>query len=150
MNTICGADCSACMLKRSCPGCAATKGRPFGKECLLAACAKRKKHENCAECGTCSLRNDLIEQFNMLGISDMEPLTTLYALKGSFINMTYKLPGGQPARFWDEDRIYLGCQLGKKNSSRCYGLAADEKYLMVCEYSPDGTNPEIVVFKRWK
>lgn len=150
MNTICGADCSACMLRKSCPGCAATKGHPFGKECLLAVCTKEKQQESCANCGACSLRNDLIGQFNSLGIADMEPITALYALKGSFINMTYKLPGGQPARFWDDDKIYLGCQTGKLGSSRCYGLAADEKYLMVCEYNPDGTGAEIVEFRRWK
>jgi len=117
---------------------------------MLAACAREKKAESCAACGACSLRSDLIEQFNSLNITGMEPLTTLYALKGSFINMTYKLPGGMPARFWDDDKIYLGSQLAKKGSDRCYGLAADEKYLMVCEYDPDGTNPEIVVFKRRK
>ena len=138
------------MLKRSCPGCAATNGHPFGKECILAACAKAKKQESCAVCCACGLREELISRFNALDIPDMEKVTTLYALRGAFVNMTYKLPGGQPARFWDDDRIYLGCQLSKTGSKRCYGLAADEKYLMVCEYDPDGTNPEIVVFKRWK
>jgi len=150
MNTICGADCGACMFKGSCPGCGATNGRPFGKECMLAACARENGVQTCASCGACTLRRELIDQFNALGIEDMETLHELYALRGAFINMTYKLPGGQPARFWDDDRIYLGSQLGKKGSSRCYGLAADEKYLMVCEYSPDGTDPEIVAFMRRK
>ena len=150
MNTICGADCSACMLKSSCMGCLASGGHPFGRECIIAACAKQNKQESCCECPSCTLRKELIQQFNSLGISDMEELTALYALKGAFINMTYKLPGGQPARFWDDDRIYLGSQLAKQGSDRCYGLAADEKHLMVCEYNPDGTAAEIVEFKRWK
>lgn len=149
MKTICGADCNACMLKSACPGCAATNGHPFGKACLIAACAKEKKHANCSECTACSLREKLIQQFNSLGIESMPALSALYALKGAFINMTYKLPGGQPARFWDDDKIYLGNQLAKAGSKRCFGLAADEKYLMVCEYNEDGTDAEIIVFKKW-
>lgn len=36
----------------------------------------------------------------------------------------------------------------QKNSSRCYGLTADENYLLVCEYGDNGANPEIVIFKK--
>lgn len=149
MKTICGTNCNACMLRRSCPGCVASNGHPFGKECMLAACVNAKKQESCSECNACSLRERLIQQFNSLGIADMPPLSALYALKGSFVNMTYKLPGGQPARFWDDDKIYLGSQLPKPGTNRCYGLAADEKYLMVCEYCEDGTDAEIILFKKW-
>ena len=149
MKTICGANCAECMLKKSCGGCMATGGRPFGKECVLALCASKKNVQSCGECSACSLKQSLIAQFNASGIADMEELTELYALKGAFINMTYRLPGGQPARFWDDERIYLGSQLRKKNSDRCYGLAADEKYMMVCEYSEGGTDAELVLFRRW-
>jgi hypothetical protein len=39
--------------------------------------------------------------------------------------------------------------LGKKISGyRCYGLTADENYLLVCEYGENGKDPEIVVFRR--
>ena len=85
-----------------------------------------------------------------LGIEDMEEVTTLYALKGSFVNLEYLLPGGQKIRFWEEDKIYLGNQVGKKGSARCYGLTADENYLLVCEYGENGSDPEIVVFRRRK
>ena len=77
MKTICGADCNTCMLKSSCMGCAATGGHPFGRECMIAACSKEKKQANCSECEVCSLREKLIQQFNFLGIEDMEKLTTL-------------------------------------------------------------------------
>ena len=51
-------------------------------------------------------------------------------------------------KFWDDNKIYLGNQLPKKGSDRCYGIAADEKYLMVCEYGCGGEAPEIVVLRR--
>ena len=97
----------------------------------------------------CKLKEKLIAQFNALGIEDMEKVTSLNALKGSFINLEYTLPGGQSVKIWEDEKIYLGNQICKKDSDRCYGLAADEKYLMICEYGDAGSDAEIVVFKRW-
>ena len=87
--------------------------------------------------------------FNDLGIPDMPPVTELYALKGSVINLAYTLPSGGIIGFWDDDKIYLGYQLPKQGSDRSYGIVADERYLMVSEYSGYGSDAEIVIFKRW-
>lgn len=77
----------------------------------------------------------------------MDEVTDLNALKGSFINLEYTLSNGQTVIFWNDNKIYLENQLCKKDSDRCYGLAADEKYFMVCEYGEYGSQAEIVVFK---
>ena len=79
----------------------------------------------------------------------MEQVTDLNALHSAFVNLEYTLPGGQAVKFWDDDKIILGNQLHKRDSDRCYGIAADEKYLLVCEYGCEGTDAEIVVYKRW-
>lgn len=91
----------------------------------------------------------MIAEFNRMHIADMREVTDLNALKGSFINLEYRLPSGQAVKVWEDDKIYLGNQICKKNSDRCYGLAADEKYLLVCEYGDCGADAEIIVFKRW-
>lgn len=93
-------------------------------------------------------KDELIRRSNELGIPDMEEVMQLHALKGDFINLEYTLPGGQKIKIWDDDKQYYGAELCKKNSSRCYGLAADDRYLLVCEYGADGSDAEIVVFKR--
>lgn len=98
----------------------------------------------------CRLKQELIAEFNALGIEDMAEVTDLNLLCGSYINLEYTLPGGQTARLWDDNRIYFGNQLCKKDSDRCYGLTADENYLLVCEYGDAGADPEIVVYKRRK
>jgi len=150
MKTICGIDCSECGLKANCGGCKATNGHPFGKSCMLAECCKSNSLAHCdTSCSSeCRLKKQLIEEFNALGIEDMEEVKNLNALKGSFINLEYLLPSGQAIKFWDDNKIYLGNQICKKNSSRCYGLTADENYLLVCEYGDNGANPEIVIFKK--
>lgn len=143
-ESICGIDCGKCELSGTCNGCTKTKGRPFGGECVVAMCFKE------GEDALCCFRKDLITAFNALNIQDMEEVTELNALKGSFINIEYALPNGQIVKFWDDNRIYLGNQLRKQDSERCYGLIADENYLMVSEYSGYGDEAEIVIFKRWR
>lgn len=150
MKTICGADCNKCGFKEKCAGCQETNGHPFGDSCMLAQCSNSNScDEGCKSCSAaCKLKAKLIEEFNTLGIEDMEEVTNLNALKGSFVNLEYTLPSGQTIKFWNDNRIYLGNQICKKNSDRCYGLTADENYLLVCEYGENGANPELVIFRK--
>lgn len=93
-------------------------------------------------------RNTLINEFNALQIADMAEVTELHELKGSYINLMYRLPGGQEIRIWDDNKTYLGNQICKKGSNRCYGLVADENHLLVCEYGDNGADAEIIIFKK--
>lgn len=149
MKTLCGLDCKECGSKE-CGGCVETKGRPFGGSCMIAQCCEGRGCENCGRAfeAPCRLKEQLIAEFNGLGIEDMEEVTSLNALWGAYINLQYTLPGGQKIKFWDDNRIYLGNQIGKRNSSRCYGLTADENYLLVCEYGENGSDAEIIVYRK--
>ncbi len=150
MKTVCGLDCGECGLRDSCGGCTETDGHPFGGSCMVALCCGENQCGNCgsAFAAPCTLKERLIAEFNALGIEDMEEVTELHALHGAYINLQYTLPGGQAIRFWDDDRIYLGNQICKKNSDRCYGLTADEQYLLVCEYGAGGSDAEIIIYKK--
>ena len=144
VGSICGADCTKCGFTSACAGCTETDGAPFGRPCFIAG--RCRKGENALQ----ALKDKLMAAFNDLGIPDMPPVTELYALKGSVINLAYTLPSGGIIGFWDDDKIYLGYQLPKQGSDRTYGIVADERYLMVSEYSGYGSDAEIVVFKRWE
>ncbi len=152
IQSICGVDCSQCEYRGSCNGCAATSGKPFHGQCVLASCCKNQGLDVCETCESvpCKLKKELLEAFHGLGIPDLEEVTELYALKGALINLEYTLPNGRTFRFWDDTRIYLGNQVHKKGSDRCYGLAADEHYLLVCECGENGSNPQVMVYKSWK
>lgn len=148
--SLCGADCEKCPFKNGCGGCAATNGRPFGEECIIASCTENCEHRGkCADM-PCRLKEELIKEFNSLGIEDMERITELFSLKGSFVNLEYKLSNGETVKLLHDNKIYLGNQLTKKDSDRCYGLAADNNILLVCEYGKNGADAEIVVYKRRK
>ena len=103
-----------------------------------------------ASCGGCALKAPVIAAFNALGIGDMAEVTDLNALQGSYINLTYTLPNGQTVRLLEDGKVYLGNQLHREGTDRCYGLAADETHLLVCEYGDGGADPEIVVYKKWR
>lgn len=96
------------------------------------------------------MKEQLIKEFNSLGITDMEEVKELNRGTGDFVNLDFKLPCGQSVKLWNDNKTYYINQLEKKNSTRCYGLTADEKYLLVCEYGENGADAEIVIFKRWR
>ncbi len=152
MKAICGLDCNECGFRGSCKGCGETCGKPFGGTCMIAVCCGEKRCENFGKSfsAPCPLKEELVREFNALGIPDMEEVKFLNALTGSYINMTFPLPNGSTVRFWQDERVYLGNQMKKIGSDRLYGIVADENYLLVCEYGAEGTDPEIVVFKRRK
>ena len=143
MKTICGMDCSGCSFQDSCKGCAETGGHPLGGECIAAECYK-SGGQSCF----LAYKNRLIEEFQALGIPDMPAITTLCQLSGAYINMEYTLPNGQKIKLLDDTKIYLGYQLEKAGSDRCYGLGADDSHLLVCEYGCNGAEPEIIVYKK--
>ena len=150
-SSICGAECGQCPSKSVCGGCEETNGRPFGKVCVLASCCRARGQERCGQCGgSCGLKAPLLAEFNALDIPDMPEVTDLNALAGSYINLVYTLPSGQAVKLLEDEKIYLGNQLEKAGSSRCYGLAADESFLLVCEYGANGSDPEIILYKKRK
>ena len=143
MKTICGIDCSGCSRKDSCKGCAETNGHPWGGNCVAAECFKigGKKYFD-------DFKGELIKEFNALGIPDMPKVTELCQLCGSFVNLEYYLPSGEKVKLLNDNNIYLGYQLEKQDGKRCYGLVADSHFLLVCEYGCNGSDPEIIIFKK--
>ena len=143
-NSICGADCTECMMKNTCKGCSETKGCPFGKQCFIAEYinigGKAKYQE---------FKQQLILEFNELHIPGMPEVKELYALNGSFVNLEYTLPNGQTVKLLDDNSIYLGnqleCELGE---GRCFGIVGCMDFLLVCTYGENGAEPELVLYKK--
>lgn len=54
--------------------------------------------------------------FYTLRIPDIEEVTELNALKGSFANIEYTLLNGQTVKFGDDNKIYLRNQLHKRTA----------------------------------
>ena len=143
-SAICGANCSECMMKANCKGCAETKGCPFGKQCFIADYITVGGKEKYQE-----FKQTLINEFNELHITGMPEVKDLFALNGSFVNLEYTLPSGQFVNFLDDSSIYLGNQLESEfGEGRCFGIVAGPDFLLVCTYGANGAEAELVEYKR--
>ena len=94
-------------------------------------------------------KQQLMDEFNGLHIEDMPKVESLNALVGAYINLEYRLPNGQTIKFLDDNATYLGNQLECEfGGNRCFGIAANMDFLLVCTYEENGENPELVVYKK--
>lgn len=95
-------------------------------------------------------KSDLVSEFNtLLRIEGLPEVRDLCVLSGEFINMEYALPGGERAKFLDDNATYLGSQL-EGDEGKCYGIAANMDFLLICSYEENGKNPELIIYKKRK
>lgn len=95
-------------------------------------------------------KQQIIHEFNtLLHIEGLPKVENLNVLSGSFINLEYRLPNGQTVKFLDDNATYLGSQLECEfGGERCFGIAANMDFLLVCTYEENGENPELVIYKK--
>ena len=94
-------------------------------------------------------KKQLIDEFNALHIEGLPKVESLNVLSGSFINLEYTLQNGEKVKFLDDSSTYLGNQLACEfGGDRCFGIAANMQFLLVCTYEEKGENPELVVYKK--
>lgn len=91
----------------------------------------------------------LINEINELNIDGMPKLVKLNALVGSYINLEYRLPNGEFVKFLDDNATYLGnrleCEFG---GDRYFGVVANAEFILVCTYEENGTDSELVIYKK--
>ncbi len=91
----------------------------------------------------------LIEEINALNIEGMPKVTKLNALVGSYVNLEYPLPNGRTVKYLDDSATYLGNQLtSERDKSRCFGIAANMDFILICTYGADGESPELLLYKK--
>ena len=94
------------------------------------------------------IKNQLIREINeVLHLEDLPGVECLNVLPGEFVNMEYTLPNGDRVKFLDDKQAYLGSQLEGKGG-RCFGIAANMEFFLVCSYGENGEDPELVIYKK--
>ena len=134
--TYCGTDCcKECDRLAECGGCEKCSGHPFGGSCI----AERNKNFD-------EFKKKLIDEVNALGINGLV-IKELFLLTGAYVNLEYPLPNETTVKFLNDNDVYLGNQIERANSERCYGVVANEDFILVCEYGCNGADPKIVLYK---
>ena len=109
-----------------------------------------KQHTNLAGAEKfAEFKQQLMDEINVLHIEGMPKVEKLNALVGGYVNLEYRLPNGKLVKFLDDGATYLGnqleCELG---GNRCFGIAANRDFILVCTYEENGENPELVIYKK--
>ena len=95
-------------------------------------------------------KNKIIDEINsLLCVECLPKVENLNVLSGSFINLEYRLPNGEKVKFLDDKASYLGSQLESEfGGDRCFGIAANMDFILICSYEKEGENPELIMYKK--
>ena len=94
-------------------------------------------------------KKKLIDEINDLHIEGMPKVEKLNALVGGYVNLEYTLPNGSKVKFLEDGATYLGNQLESEfGGERCFGIAANMDFILICTYGADGEDPELVIYKK--
>lgn len=109
-----------------------------------------KRYEELSDNGQFDeFKKTLIDEINSLNIEGMPKIDKLNALVGKFVNLEYRLPNGNMVKFLDDQATYLGNQIESVfDKETCFGILANMDFIMICTYGVDGTNPELVLYKK--
>lgn len=109
-----------------------------------------KRYEELSDNGEFeAFKKKLCGEINDLKVEGMPKVEKLNALVGSYVNLEYRLPNGAVVKFLDDEKTYLGTQLPCEfGGERCFGVAANMDFILVCTYEKDGKNPELVIYKK--
>lgn len=144
MENYCGANCGECSFKENCKGCMATCGKPFGGSCVAAEYIKFAGKDAYNQ-----FKASLLDEINtLLKSNDLPEAEELFELSGAFVNLEYPLPSGQTVKMLDDTKVYLGTQIEFANLGVCYGVVADTSFILVCSYSVNGSEPELLIYKK--
>ena len=109
-----------------------------------------KRYEELSDNGQFEeFKKKLIGEINELHIDGMPKVEKLNALVGKYVNLEYRLPNGMNVKFLDDGTTYLGNQFKSEfGGKRCFGIVANMNFILICTYSEDGTDPELIHYKK--
>ena len=144
MRTYCGADCESCSSKADCKGCRETCGSPFGGRCVAAEYIKAGGLDAYRQ-----FKQKLTDEVNaLLAANGLGGTDDLFELAGAYVNLEYPMPSGEKVKLLNDRNIYLGAQIEFADLGICYGVVADTGFILLCRYSKDGSEPELIAYHK--
>jgi len=109
-----------------------------------------KRYEELSDNGQFEeFKKKLMEEINDLHVEGLPRVESLNALVGSYVNLEYPLPNGARVKLLDDNTTYLGNQMESEfGGHRCFGVLANMDFLLVCTYGENGTDPELLIYKK--
>lgn len=131
--------CKKCSLNNNCISC-----ESIFNNCIALDYIKIGGIENYNE-----FKKILLNEINsLLTEINIPEIENLCEISGSFVNLEYSIPNGETVKFLDDKKIYLATQIEFADMGVCYGVVADTNFILVCSYSVNGSEPELIVYKK--
>lgn len=89
------------------------------------------------------MKEKIIKILKGLDIPELQTLEELCELPGAYVNMESELPDGSTGKLLDDSKTYLCCQ-APINETECYGVAADEKQIVIYRYKNDDSESKVI------
>jgi hypothetical protein len=91
----------------------------------------------------------LLDEINaLLATQGISAIDGLFELVGEYVNLEYPMPSGEKVKLLNDKNIYLGAQIEVADLGICYGVVADTGFILLCSYSVNGSEPELIVYKK--
>lgn len=94
------------------------------------------------------MQEKILKEIKSLGIKEFDNFNSLNLMDGSYLNLDVELPSGKFAKLLDDNKKYYANQIDIDGSDRCYGVAADENFIVVYTYGCNGKDAQLVQLKR--
>ena len=128
----------------NCKGCRETCGSPFGGRCIAAEYIKLGGLEAYQQ-----FKQELPGEINaLLAVQGIGTIDALFEMVGEYVNLEYTMPSGEKAKLLHDKNIYLGAQIEFADLGTCYGAVADTGFILICSYSVNGSEAELIVYKK--
>ena len=89
------------------------------------------------------MKEKVIQILRGLDIPEFKALEDMCELPGAYVNMESVLPDGSTGKLLDDSKTYLCCQV-PINETECYGVASDEKQIVIYRYKNDDSESRVV------
>lgn len=93
-------------------------------------------------------QNRLLQEIHNLGIAELKAVQSLNLLDGSYLNLKCEWPNGKTSRILDDAQKYYACQVETPGCEKCCGVAANAHMIAVYRYGCNGTDAELILWKR--
>jgi len=95
------------------------------------------------------MKETLKQEINaLLVLLDIPQTKELFELSGEYVNLAYPLPGGETVSFLNNTKTYYGCQIEADQENLCYGVVADDGFILICSYEKNGAEPQLLLYKK--
>lgn len=133
------ARCEKSSLKNSC----------FAKGEFVGTCIAEKFLSMGGNKNYSEFKSKLVSEINFyLKAEKIPEISELFEIPGEYINLKYPLESGEKTAFLRNDTVFFGNRIEFADLGVCFGAESFAGFILICSCGRDGSDPELILYKR--